>query len=170
MNGVMTAGVSAGSNHVGASETCTAHVISPSGAAAADAAAPATSTTTSATARRRERCRAFDAITEATALTVARPTFGAQRRSVVLDCKDVRIQAGDPVLALLSHLQIMKSVLQVGADHLPEEGRVGAPQVRGRLVAEPFVRAGFPEFVEQRRGLFQIQDIGKLADQVGGAQ
>src|SRR5712691_190727 len=168
MNGVMTAGVSAGSNHVGASETCTAHVISPSGAAAADAAAPATAT--SATASSRERCRAFDSITEATTLTVARPTFGAQRRSVVLDRKDVRIQAGDPVLAVLSHLQVVKSVLQVGADHLPEEGRVGAPKVRGRLVAEPFVRAGFPEFVEQRRGLFQIQDIGKLADQVGGAQ
>src|SRR5262245_58085485 len=33
MNGVMTPGVSAGSNHVGASETCTAKVICPSGAA-----------------------------------------------------------------------------------------------------------------------------------------
>ena len=38
MNGVMTDAVSAGSNHVGASETCTAHVISPSGAATADVA------------------------------------------------------------------------------------------------------------------------------------
>ena len=39
MNGVMTDGVSAGSNQVGASEMCTAHVSSPSGAATAGAAA-----------------------------------------------------------------------------------------------------------------------------------
>src|SRR5580765_8233128 len=39
MNGVPMPGVSAGSNHVGASETCTPHVIWPSGAAAAGAAA-----------------------------------------------------------------------------------------------------------------------------------
>src|SRR2546421_6943535 len=39
MNGVMTDAVSAGSNHVGASVMCTAHVSSPSGAAAAGAAA-----------------------------------------------------------------------------------------------------------------------------------
>src|SRR5882724_1112711 len=38
MNGVMTDGVSAGSNQVGASEMCTAHVSSPSGAATAGAA------------------------------------------------------------------------------------------------------------------------------------
>src|SRR6266705_3358967 len=44
MNGVMTDGVSAGSNQVGASETWTAHVISPSGAAATAPAEPATST------------------------------------------------------------------------------------------------------------------------------
>jgi len=36
MNGVMTPGVSAGSNHAGASETWTASVSCPSGAAAAD--------------------------------------------------------------------------------------------------------------------------------------
>src|SRR5438093_156079 len=40
MNGVMTPGVSAGSNHVGASETWTAHVICPSGPAVAAAGAP----------------------------------------------------------------------------------------------------------------------------------
>src|SRR2546425_7898065 len=40
MNGVMTPGVSAGSNHVGASETWTAHVICPSGPAIAAAGAP----------------------------------------------------------------------------------------------------------------------------------
>ena len=38
MNGVMIPSVSAGSNHFGASETCTPHVIWPSGAAAAGAA------------------------------------------------------------------------------------------------------------------------------------
>src|SRR5438093_12984159 len=35
MNGVRSAGVSAGSNQVGASDTCTAHGICPSGALAA---------------------------------------------------------------------------------------------------------------------------------------
>src|SRR5262245_19960776 len=52
MNGVITAGVSAGSNHVGASETWTAHVTWPSGAA--ETGAPALTTRanrTRATAR-----------------------------------------------------------------------------------------------------------------------
>ena len=40
MNGVMMPGASAGSNHVGASETCTPHVIWPSAAAAGVTAAP----------------------------------------------------------------------------------------------------------------------------------
>jgi len=40
MNGVMTPGVSAGSNHAGASETWTANVICPSGAAAPATGAP----------------------------------------------------------------------------------------------------------------------------------
>src|SRR5437870_2664575 len=43
MKGVMTPGVSAGSNHAGASETCTANVTCPSGAATPTAGAPATS-------------------------------------------------------------------------------------------------------------------------------
>src|SRR6185369_12565689 len=52
MNGVMTAGVSAGSNHVGASETWTAHVTWPSGAAETGAPMAVSATnTTSATAR-----------------------------------------------------------------------------------------------------------------------
>ena len=41
MNGVTMPGVSAGSNHVGASEMWTPHVIWPSGAAAAGTAAAA---------------------------------------------------------------------------------------------------------------------------------
>ena len=49
MNGVMRLGVSAGSNHVGASEMCTAHVIWPAGAAAAGAAATTASRATAAT-------------------------------------------------------------------------------------------------------------------------
>src|SRR5437764_15410977 len=51
MNGVMTDGVSAGSNHVGASEMCTAHVTSPSGAAAAAPATSRSATTTAAATR-----------------------------------------------------------------------------------------------------------------------
>src|SRR5689334_3427544 len=42
MNGVITDGVSAGSNHVGASETWTANVTSPSAAIAAGVASGAT--------------------------------------------------------------------------------------------------------------------------------
>src|SRR5439155_5246918 len=45
MNGVMTDGVSAGSNHVGASEMCTAHVTSPSGAAVAGTAMTSSAST-----------------------------------------------------------------------------------------------------------------------------
>src|SRR5690242_16075695 len=56
MNGVMTDGVSAGSNQVGASETCTAQVISPAGAAASGPRSIRTSASvTTATARLRQR-------------------------------------------------------------------------------------------------------------------
>src|SRR5438477_2418083 len=44
MNGLMTPGVSAGSKNVGATETCTAHVSCPAGAAAAPRGAPAMTT------------------------------------------------------------------------------------------------------------------------------
>src|SRR5215510_11504224 len=54
MNGVMTPGVSAGSNHVGASDTCTAIVIWPSGAAGAGTG------TASATARARRATEASE--------------------------------------------------------------------------------------------------------------
>ena len=52
MNGVPIPGVSAGSNHVGASETCTAHVICPSGAATAGTAAATKSATRATSAAR----------------------------------------------------------------------------------------------------------------------
>jgi hypothetical protein len=55
MNGVMTDAVSAGSNHVGASETCTAHVISPSGAATAGVTGLPSTRHASATASVAER-------------------------------------------------------------------------------------------------------------------
>src|SRR5215470_2226140 len=48
MNGVITEGVSAGSNHVGASEMCTAQVTSPSGAATAGDAMRSSSRTNAA--------------------------------------------------------------------------------------------------------------------------
>ena len=51
MNGVMTPGVSAGSNHVGASETWMANVICPSGAAAAGVSPDCGSATIRAVAR-----------------------------------------------------------------------------------------------------------------------
>src|SRR5262249_60568245 len=54
MNGVMTPGVSAGSNQVGARDTCTAIVIWPSGAAGAGAG------TASATARARRATAASE--------------------------------------------------------------------------------------------------------------
>src|SRR5437870_449523 len=54
MNGVMSPGVSAGSSHVGASDTCTAHVICPS-APYACAPEPTTTRNPSRTATRRER-------------------------------------------------------------------------------------------------------------------
>src|SRR5215813_1993428 len=61
MNGVMMPGVSAGSNHVGASATCEAHVIWPTGAAeppdCAHAGPPVTSVTAAARATRDARER-----------------------------------------------------------------------------------------------------------------
>src|SRR5262245_61077570 len=59
MNGVMRLGVSAGSNHVGASDTCTAYVSCPEEAAAACAGAAAVTTamaTRTARAMRRLQC------------------------------------------------------------------------------------------------------------------
>src|SRR5881409_2559528 len=58
MNGVMMPVVSAGSNQVGASETCTAHVSWPSGAAgAAVGATSARSSTTTRVSAEREIAR-----------------------------------------------------------------------------------------------------------------
>src|SRR5262245_37145019 len=51
MNGVMSPCVSAGSNHVGASEMCTPHVICPSGAAPAGAAIASRASTAQAAKR-----------------------------------------------------------------------------------------------------------------------
>ena len=55
MNGVMMPSVSAGSNHVGASEMCTPHVIWPSGAAQAGAATTSRATTAIRTQAARRR-------------------------------------------------------------------------------------------------------------------
>src|SRR5262245_34915770 len=64
MNGVMMPGVSAGSNHVGASVVCTAQVSCPAGAAGlADCAhtgAPVTSVTATTRATRDARERVMD--------------------------------------------------------------------------------------------------------------
>ena len=55
MNGVMIPSVSAGSNHFGASETCTPHVIWPSGPAATGAATASRASRTKVTTTRRWR-------------------------------------------------------------------------------------------------------------------
>src|SRR5262245_56886233 len=103
MNGVITDGVSAGSNHVGASEMCTAQVTSPSGAAAAGDATTSMSRTNAA-ARSLTTSSPRDQATEHRAVP-KRVILGERRRALANPLADRlargHVEAGH--LALVAH-------------------------------------------------------------------
>src|SRR6185436_10711288 len=128
MNGVPMPGVSAGSNHVGASVTCTAHVICPSGAAStagtATRSAPGTTIVMTTTSAAR--------------ILMAPPLAGDSARELFGD-------VGEP-------LELLEIVVAGGQDHVLDPGRLqitdalddvarGPEEVRLLQVLERPVRA-----------------------------
>ncbi len=87
----------------------------------------------------------------------------------VLDGEDVAVEIGDPLLALDGQLEVAERVSDVGLDVPPEEGRVLLDHVGGAGIAAALGHAGFQELVVERVQASQVERIGELADQVGGA-
>jgi len=76
----------------------------------------------------------------------AQPGLCLSNGSTVFFREHVRIEVGDPLLAFLRDLQIPECIADIGADGLPEESRVGCPQIIRGPVSKFLARAGLPEF------------------------
>src|SRR5437867_842713 len=148
MNGVMTEGVSAGSNHVGANEMWTAHVTSPSGAAAAGAATRRTGKARAATARR---------------LTTSPPRHEPPEHGAVLDPVAFRERGRAPLQPLADGLPAP----HVEAGHLAlvahEGGDLTVDRLRDVDDDVRLVRAPVPELADLvRRQAFLGDLLGEV--------
>src|SRR5882724_5895138 len=151
MNGVMTDGVSAGSNQVGASEMCTAHVSSPSGAATAGAATRRAARATARTLMSsppRDQAPEHGAVRKAIALGVRRRAF-LQPLADRLAARHV--EAGH--LALVAH----------------EGGDLAVDRLRDVDDDVRLVRAPVPELADlvRRQPRLAVIAVLEVADAVG---
>jgi len=69
---------------------------------------------------------------------------------------------------LSRHLEITQRVTDIAFDLAPIELRIAFDQVGWTSIAEPFVNAGFDEFVVKRVQFAQVERIAQLTDQIAG--
>src|SRR5262249_47636347 len=84
----------------------------------------------------------------------------------MLGREDIRVEVGDPLLALLRDPKIAQRISDIRSHLAPEEVWIVRPQIGGTPEVQDVIHSRLAKFIEQGGCLAQIVDIRKLADQI----